>query len=709
MIKSLRNLLISSLLGLCLAACSAGSTPTDTPKATRPTQAVTAATTAPPGETPTPKRPTQTPRPPTATPADTATAQATAPATAPATALATEQLPPTQSPTSALGAALEGPAISYNGVSFDLAPLLGDTIYTHDEQMYGAEVNYTSFTFAPEGWCQEVGCVEVYPLEQYQAAFPDYPLPPLGAATIIRAQDQALSFQNGDGARSIRMRGQDGFFANNEALVYDFQGYSDDGQFYVSIIIPIDAPILLSSADPSANTNAAAIPAPIELPGDPGQLSDVMREYNQEVERQLDLLAATDFMPSLSVLDALVTSLRVEALTGCPAPGEQPPRPFEVRQGQSVVENFEPQILDYLNAGGDVQGLQLALGNLTLPDANSDWQSRAQVLSADVTGDDTPEIVLDLSFFVAGQYSEGALFVYRCQTGQYVGGAVANIGGQVFSGDDPDPGIRAIQDVNGDGQAEIVFSYVTVIGTHANFSREFRIIQWDGDEFVDLIQGERDRPHAAQVLNGDGVLRDDDGDGVLELELTHGAERSLETSALERGHSDVWAWDGAAFTLAYSKDAPPVFRIHAAWDGDMATLRGDYDDALAFYEQVIFDGTLLDWAGGDPDESSRLTAYARYRIMLLHIVRGNQFEADVMYDILQRFPGEVGGRAFAALATAFWNEYEYNTNRDITAACGKAVEYAATHAAEVLDPLGSAFYGRGWPDYVPNGVCPFQR
>jgi hypothetical protein len=552
--------------------------------------------------------------------------------------------------------------------------------------------------------------VEVYPVEQYQAAFPDYPLPPLGAATILRAQEQALGFQNGNGARAILMRGQDGFFANNEDLVYDFQGYSDDGQYYVSIIIPLDAPILLSSADPGENTNAAAIPVPAELPSDYGQLIDVMREYNQQVAQQLDLLAAEDLTPSLSVLDTLVTSLRVETLAGCPAPGGSPPRPFEVRPGQSVVENFEPQIRDYLNAVGDVQGLQPALESLTLPDADAGWQSRAQVFSADVTGDGATEVVLDLSFFVPGQYAEGALFAYRCQGGAYVGGAAAHIGGQVFSEDDPDPGIRAIQDLNGDGRAEIVFSYVTIIGTHANFSREFRVIGWDGSEFVDLIQGEGDRSHAAEVLNGDGALRDDDGDGVWELELTHGAERSPETSALERGHTDVWAWDGAAFSLAYAKDASPVYRIHAAWDGDIATLRGDYDSAQALYEQVISDESLLDWVEGGPDsdEHSRLSAYARYRLMLLHVARGRQFDADVMYDILQRFPGESGGRAYAALAAAFWNEYNYNTDGDIAAACSKAVEYAAAHADEVLDPLGSVFYGLGWPDYVPNGVCPLR-
>jgi hypothetical protein len=254
---------------------------------------------------------------PTQTPAPTETLQ---PSSTPSPTPSTEATP--------TALALPGPAIAYNGINFNVGPDLGDTVYAHDEQMYGAEVHYTRFTFAPDGWCREVGCVEVYPMEPYEAAFPDRPLPPLGAATLLRAQDQALSFQNGNGARSIRMRGQDAFFANNEALVYDFQGYTGDGQYYVSIIIPIDAPILLSAADPNENKNAAAIPVPTTLPGDDGQLGDAMREYNQKVERLLDQLAPADFTPSLSALDALVASLAITR-----PPDEQTPPPAAETSG----------------------------------------------------------------------------------------------------------------------------------------------------------------------------------------------------------------------------------------------------------------------------------------------------------------------------------------------------------------------------------------
>jgi hypothetical protein len=94
--------------------------------------------------------------------------------------------------------------------------------------------------------------------------------------------------------------------------VYDYQGFTDDGEYYIYVTYPIDAPILLSAADPKKNTNEGAIPVPDPLPDDYDELYTVMQEYNQDVARQLDQLANAEFMPGLDVLDELVTSLRVE-------------------------------------------------------------------------------------------------------------------------------------------------------------------------------------------------------------------------------------------------------------------------------------------------------------------------------------------------------------------------------------------------------------
>jgi ligand-binding sensor domain-containing protein len=115
------------------------------------------------------------------------------------------------------------------------------------------------------------------------------------------------------------MYGHNIFWANSADITYDYQGFTDDERYYVFVTLPIDAPILLSTSSPEENTNEGAIPVPAPLPDDFAQLNAAIQEYNQEVKQQLDLLAAADFTPSLDVLDALVTSLRIEAPTATPS------------------------------------------------------------------------------------------------------------------------------------------------------------------------------------------------------------------------------------------------------------------------------------------------------------------------------------------------------------------------------------------------------
>ncbi len=220
---------------------------------------------------------------------------------------------------------LQGPVISYNGISFTLAPALGDKVFIMDT----ASDSHADVTFSlmPGGHCRDVGCVTVYPVASYreEVLFGDDIIdgltsaiaeqsnsyfPVLMAHILLRAQTQFLRFQNGMGMRALVIKGQDTVWANNASIVYEFHGLTDDGQYYVVVTFPIDAPILLSTHDPAENVNEAAIPVP-ELPGDDGQLGAVMRTYNEEVQRQLDVLDSANFKPDLGLLDALVDSLLV--------------------------------------------------------------------------------------------------------------------------------------------------------------------------------------------------------------------------------------------------------------------------------------------------------------------------------------------------------------------------------------------------------------
>ncbi len=381
---------------------------------------------------------------------------------------------------------------------------------------------------------------------------------------------------------------------------------------------------------------------------------------------------------------------------------------------------FENQILDYLNLKGSPSGLDSALRSLTLDiGGGTIWEARSDVVSRDVTGNTTPDVIVSLMFFEPGQYSEGALFVYRCQKGRYVGGAVTGYAGQVRSAADPD-GIRAVADMNGNGVPEIIISYIEIMGTHAYFGRAFQILEWDGQQFVDLVRSETGGK-AIVVDFGDGAVQDVDGDGIFELVVTNEIAFAYIDEGAQRRRTLIYAWDGYTFALDCVRHGPPAYRYQAVHDGDDAFLCDDYDGALAFYQQAIFDESLFGWASGqlwpdsaygggptptpDPNERARLGAYARYKIMLLHVLRGFTTEAEIVYTTLRAVvPEGSAGFPFADLARVFWEAFM--ERGDLEAACAEAIAFADEHQAQIVAPLGRDFYGFGQRRYQAWDMCP---
>jgi hypothetical protein len=209
----------------------------------------------------------------------------------------------------------------------------------------------------------------------------------------------------------------------------------------------------------------------------------------------------------------------------------------------------------------------------------------------------------------------------------------------------------------------------------------------------------------------------------VELILSNSVGEAYPDLGPQRARQDIWEWTGYEFALDRWEYTEPEFRIHAIWDGDDATRFGHYTEALAFYQQGVFDTELLGWTRGqlwpdreygstptptpDPEEDPRLSAYGRYRIMLLHAVQGYQSEAQLVYDTLQeKFPDGTFGSQYAELARVFWEEF--SSNGDVKLACAKAVEFAESQSSIILTPLGKQFYGSGQREYTPEDICPFR-
>jgi hypothetical protein len=193
----------------------------------------------------------------------------------------------------------------------------------------------------------------------------------------------------------------------------------------------------------------------------------------------------------------------------------------------------------------------------------------------------------------------------------------------------------------------------------------------------------------------------------------------------------VYKWNGEQFIPFSITHDPVQYRFQAIQDGDRATINGNFADAQSLYQEAIFNQDLEWWSSQrqldtmrkltdegylalgtpapgipDPSEYPRLAAYAYYRIILLHLVQGQETEAKTAYQTLQqKFGNDQYAQPYVEMATTFWDAY-YSANK-MYGGCAAAIQYAAEHP-DILRPLGSDYHGSQSHTYVPADVCPLR-
>jgi hypothetical protein len=131
-------------------------------------------------------------------------------------------------------------------------------------------------------------------------------VPFFNAAQVFASNVQPISFQNGSGIRFVTEYAQGFVSVNNQDLFYHFQGFTDDGNYYVVAILPVTSPVLAESDDLDAPLPAGGIPFPDLTDPDPD-----MRGYFEAVAILLNAQSPESFSPALSQLDALIQSMWV--------------------------------------------------------------------------------------------------------------------------------------------------------------------------------------------------------------------------------------------------------------------------------------------------------------------------------------------------------------------------------------------------------------
>lgn len=112
-----------------------------------------------------------------------------------------------------------------------------------------------------------------------------------GAGSIIDAQVLPLTFQNGNGYRYLVAKSFSADPISSTKLTYMYQGVTNDGKFFVSFIMLVDAPFLSEYVGQTLTT------------------PEEFETYFQDVNNLVETSSGDQFTPSLNALDELISSI----------------------------------------------------------------------------------------------------------------------------------------------------------------------------------------------------------------------------------------------------------------------------------------------------------------------------------------------------------------------------------------------------------------
>jgi hypothetical protein len=380
--------------------------------------------------------------------------------------------------------------------------------------------------------------------------------------------------------------------------------------------------------------------------------------------------------------------------------------PQPVNEGSYPSGDIIQPILNFLNSGGDIEYLIIKL-----KEVYTTYSPR--IISVDITNDKNPEIILDGVINEDQPYSQD--HILTCIDGQFVNLDV--IPDRWGSRPSFQCCISFIEDLNSDGVPEIITGYG--YGSGGSF---YDIYGWDGF-ILKRIAG-----FEASTFS-DEKIETANHNGLKKLIVI--SKDSMEVfrhfDKTIRDRIITLEWNGENFVILENY-LSPKFRFQAIQDADIAVINGDFHKAFSSYQETIFSDTLGWWSLSsykqqfqagywgseatpitvtlDPAEYPSLAVYAYYRIVLLHLVQGQDAEAASTYQTLQdTFGSNQYAAPYIEMATAFWEAYQ--STQKMYDGCAAAIQYAVEHP-EILIPLGSDYHGWQAKIYEPADVCPFR-
>ena len=132
----------------------------------------------------------------------------------------------------------------------------------------------------------------------------------LFAAEDIKIRPQKLDFRNGSGVSYLYYWGiGPGIPVSNDRLVYQFDGITNDGKYYIHAQLPVSVPFLPDAIDLS-NSGFATPPSGVIPYPDFNDINSII-DYDNTLRAQFREATADTFSPSLANLDAFIQSLLI--------------------------------------------------------------------------------------------------------------------------------------------------------------------------------------------------------------------------------------------------------------------------------------------------------------------------------------------------------------------------------------------------------------
>ena len=384
--------------------------------------------------------------------------------------------------------------------------------------------------------------------------------------------------------------------------------------------------------------------------------------------------------------------------TAMPTVVAAPPQP-------SDFADYPAAMASYLTGtGGSPSCLAELFAAWTMPVVAPEWADESGAVdcaAGDLDGDGEDEYLLRVTNpIVTGVWPDADVLIFD----RRVAGYEVAFQSSATLGPSPPwlPVILRIGDVNGDGKLEASFTAESC-GAHTCWTYIY-ILAWDGQQYVDIIDGEVEVPYARDIR-----FVDVESDGIERLYVAAGQIASVGAGP-QRNVNFTYAWDGAKYVLAKTEYEPSDWLYFAVVDGDAAYAAGDIEKAIALYRKAIEDTSLVDWhegvgIGRDRDE---LIPYARFRLGLAQLARlhgGAQASAQEVVNsiagLLAEFPESFHARAAWQFAQAY-PDGEVSPQA-LSQGCAAFLAVVEEHRQE-FDAAWD--YGYANPELVPERLCP---